>query len=156
MDVFVVCFRGYYNTKNTNIYVKTQGSAEHQRDRKFTFFKRNKKKQGGINVGESSNGRMHPSQTKKVQTIGNRNEKRNVRCSTNYRGIVPFSLRSRLLAPTERQYVPGGRIHDWDTTSHIDRSYLERVIVTVCDAPGDSSTSVKPRRTDGGSPARTG
>ena len=38
------------------------------------------------------------------------------------RGNVPFSLKSRLLAPTESEYVPAGRIHDWLTTSQIDRS----------------------------------
>lgn len=74
----------------------------------------------------------------------------------NYRGIVPFNLKSRLLAPTEREYVPEGRIHDWLTTSHIDNSYLESPIVTTCDSPGCSSTSLKPRRTEGGSPAAAG
>ena len=38
------------------------------------------------------------------------------------KGIEPFSLRSRLLAPTESEYHPEGRIHDWLTTSQIDRS----------------------------------
>ena len=40
--------------------------------------------------------------------------------------------------------------------SHIDRSYLDSVILTIFDSPGCRSTSEKPRRTDGGSSARTG
>jgi hypothetical protein len=69
---------------------------------------------------------------------------------------VPFNLKSRLLAPIEREYVPGARIHDWLTTSHIDRSYIDRVTLTIFDSPGCKSTSVNPRSKDGGSPACTG
>ena len=32
--------------------------------------------------------------------------------SVDYIGTVPFNLRSRLLAPTEREYVPLARTHD--------------------------------------------
>jgi hypothetical protein len=72
------------------------------------------------------------------------------------RGISPFNLRSRLLAPTESEYVPRARIHDWPTTSQIDKSYLESVILTTFDSPGCRSTSANPRRTDGGSSAHVG
>jgi len=72
------------------------------------------------------------------------------------RDNFPFNLRSRLLAPTDREYVPPARIHDWLVTSHIDKSYLESVMQTVFDSPDCKSTSVNPRRTDGGSPACAG
>ena len=69
---------------------------------------------------------------------------------------MPFNLKSRLLAPTEREYVPGARTHVWLDTSQTDRSYLESVTLTVFDSPGCNSTSVKPRRMEGGSPAPEG
>ena len=72
------------------------------------------------------------------------------------RGISPFNLRSRLLAPTETEYVPRARIHDWLMTSQNDRSYLESVMLTAFDSPGSRSTSLNPRSTDGGSSACVG
>jgi hypothetical protein len=71
-------------------------------------------------------------------------------------GSVPFNLKSRLLAPIEREYVPSARIHDWLSTSHIARSYHDSVMLTVFDSPGCRSTSVNPRSTDGGSRACSG
>lgn len=58
------------------------------------------------------------------------------------------------LAPTDNEHVFGARTHDWLVTSHINRSYLESVILTIFDSRDYKFTSVKLRKTDGGSPAR--
>jgi hypothetical protein len=84
------------------------------------------------------------------------NKQRRIRMKFNQSSNAPFNLKSRLLAPTEREYVPGARTHVWLDTSQIDRSYLESVTLTVFDSPGCNSTSAKPRRTEGGSPAPSG
>src|SRR5712671_2418090 len=76
--------------------------------------------------------------------------------TAQYSGIVHFNLKSRLLPPTESVYVPMERTHDLLETSQIDRSYLESVMNVRVDSPGCSSTSVNPRKTDGGSPACAG
>ena len=50
---------------------------------------------------------------------------------TIQRGNVPLNLKSRLLAPTEREYEPKARIHDRLGTSQTDRSYLESVTFKI-------------------------
>jgi len=63
---------------------------------------------------------------------GARANKQTDQCS----GIVPFNLKSQLLAPTESVYVPRERTHDWLTTSQIDRSYLDSVMYVRAHSPG--------------------
>lgn len=73
-----------------------------------------------------------------------------------YTEIRPFSLPSRLLAPTVTPISPPGFLHPCFSTSQIDKSYRDNVIVTVCFSPGCSSTFANPRSTDGGSPDDAG
>jgi hypothetical protein len=70
--------------------------------------------------------------------------------------IVPLRRGSRLLAPTVIPNVPLGLTQDWLVMSQMERSKRESVIETVFDALAFKSTSVKPLRICGGSPADSG
>ena len=71
-------------------------------------------------------------------------------------GTLPERRKSRLLAPTENVNAPEGFVQPCAVASQIERSYRDRVSVTVSLWPARRSTSVKPRSTFGGSPALEG
>lgn len=60
--------------------------------------------------------------------------------------MVPRSLKSLLLAPTETRQAPEGFAHPCRTTSQTDRSYLDTGKDTSTVAPGEMLTLSKPRR----------
>jgi len=77
------------------------------------------------------------------------------RCVKVYRYIGP-QPEIATARPTEREYVPWARIHDWLMASHIDKSYLESMMLTYFISPGHRFTSVNPRRPTAARPRRRG
>ena len=60
--------------------------------------------------------------------------------------ILPLSLMSRLLAPTERPVTPEAICQLCEGTSQTEKSYRESSKVTVLDSPGWRKTASKPLR----------
>ena len=79
-----------------------------------------------------------------------------MRTQTLQTGILPLKRKSRLLAPIEKVKLPFGFRQPCASASHTLKSYRDSVSVTVSLWCGFSSTSEKPRRTLGGSPALDG
>ena len=69
---------------------------------------------------------------------------------------VPASRTSRLLLPTCTPNSPLATSHACELTLQVDRSRGVRRMSTVADAPGASSTFLKPFNWRGGSPALGG
>lgn len=99
-------------------------------------------------VGSTSSKAKSPVQKKSTK------EHRGV--LANQRGIRPCNLASLLLAPTVIEILPSGFAHPWAAVSHMDRSYLDKLIVTVRLSFGESSMLVKPLSMEGGSPEDAG
>lgn len=70
--------------------------------------------------------------------------------------IEPFNRKSRLLAPTEIPVAPLGISHCCDTTSQMEKSYRERLNVTVVDCPAARNTLSNPFRLNGADLAEAG
>lgn len=70
--------------------------------------------------------------------------------------MEPFSLKSRLLAPTEIPVTPDGICQLCETTSQTEKSRRESFSDTVVDSPGARNTASKPFRLNGADFAEAG
>lgn len=64
--------------------------------------------------------------------------------------MLPFNLRSRLLAPTKITILPCGLTQPCWVVFQTDRSYLDKFNVTISDWLGSSRERANPLSTDGG------